>query len=408
MDWDGSHRSDHTLICTFACTPYHVKTPKGDRTNGFNTEIDVDQWAEWHRIMRDASPIVYGPIQNTEEVDTIIDLIYAAFNTACSTVMKRKGTSSARSAPWWSTKLGELSKAVQQAQDDKTRQEADCTLKKAVHKAKHMWADSKITSSNVWEVAAWRHGRRMTIIPALKGEEDELVYNHKDMANILSKRFFAKDTGQVPLDLPDDPEPREVWEHVPITEQETLKMLMEMSNSSAPGFSGIGYQLLKQACLGWDKVWEGLSATLISIYNACLSLGHHPAIWKQATFMVIPKADQPDYTHAKTHHSISLLETMSKLLEKIIAKHMQHKIMAHELIPTNQFGRCMHSSCLDMGLTLLHAIQCMQQVSLKCGILLFDIKGFFNNITHDCMVNILRKLGYSHEVVNWTNSFLSQ
>ena len=49
----------------------------------------------------------------------------------------------------------------------------------------------------------------MIIIPALKGEEDELVYDHEGMADILSKQFFAKNTGQVLLDLPDDPEPRE-------------------------------------------------------------------------------------------------------------------------------------------------------------------------------------------------------
>ena len=59
-------------------------------------------------------------------------------------------------------------------------------------------------------------------------------------------------------------------EHAPILEQEPLKMLMETSTTSAPGFSGIGYQLLKQACLGWDKVWDGLLCTLISVYNTCL------------------------------------------------------------------------------------------------------------------------------------------
>ena len=184
--------------------------------------------------------------------------------------------------------------------------------------------------------------------------------------------------------------------------------MMETSNTSAPGFSGIGYQLLKHACIGWDKIWEGLSCTLISMYNTCLSLGHHPAIWKEASVTVIPKPDKPDYTGANAHHPISLLETMSKLLEKIITKRMQHEIVAHELIPTNQFGGRMHSSCLDAGLTLLHIVQRAQQVNLKCGILLFDIKGFFDNVTHDRMVNIIRKLGYSHEIVNWTDSFLKE
>ena len=56
------------------------------------------------------------------------------------------------------------------------------------------------------------------------------------------------------------------------------------------------YQLLKQACLGWDTIWEGISHTLISVYNACLSLGNHPALWKQAMVTVIPETDHPDYT----------------------------------------------------------------------------------------------------------------
>ena len=132
VDWEGSHGSDHALIHTFMCTPYHVKTLKGDCTNTFNTDIDEDQWVEWHRIMRETSPIVYGPIHSPEEIDTIINLIYVAFNKACSEVMKQRDMSSARSAPWWSDEIGILSRAVQQAPDDETRRDADCALKQAV------------------------------------------------------------------------------------------------------------------------------------------------------------------------------------------------------------------------------------------------------------------------------------
>ena len=63
-----------------------------------------------------------------------------------------------------------------------------------------------------------------------------------------------------------------------------------------------------------------MGGTLIAVFEACLVLGHHLAIWKQATVTVIPKPGKTDYTHAKAHCPISLLETMSKLLEKIIAK----------------------------------------------------------------------------------------
>ena len=185
-----------------------------------------------------------------------------------------------------------------------------------------------------------------------------------------------------------------------------LQLLMGAANSTAPGFSGIRWQLLKEACLGQDKVWEGLGGMLIAVFEACLTLGHHPAIWKQATVTVIPKPGKTDYTHAKAHPPISLLKTMSKLLEKIVAKRIQHKLVAHELIPTTQFGGHMHSSCLDAGLTLLHDIQCVHSVGLKCSVLLFDVKGFFDHVNHDRLVAILRNLGFSPEVVGWTREFL--
>jgi hypothetical protein len=94
----------------------------------------------------------------------------------------------------------------------------------------------------------------------------------------------------------------------------------------------------------------------MAIFTTCVRMGHDPARWKEAVLVVIPKPDKPDYSFAKAHCPISLLETMSKLLEKAIAKHFQHEIIAHKLIPTNQFGGCMHSSCLNAGMTLIHNV----------------------------------------------------
>jgi hypothetical protein len=138
---------------------------------------------------------------------------------------------------------------------------------------------------------------------------------------------------------------------------------------------------------------------LIKVFNACLSLGHHPARWKEAKVVAILKPNKPDYSLPKAHRPISLLETMSKLLEKAVAKHMQHDIVVHELIHTNQFGGRTHSLCLDVGLTLLHDVQSAHRAGLKAGILLFDIRGFFDNVNHGRMSAILENSGYPPEVV---------
>ena len=93
-------------------------------------------------------------------------------------------------------------------------------------------------------------------------------------------------------------------------------------------------------------------------------------------------------------------------MEKAIAKRMQHDIVAHELIPANQFGGRMHSSCLDAGITLIHDVQTAHAAGLKAGILLFDVRGFFNNVNHNRLEAILDNLGYAPELVKWTRTFL--
>jgi hypothetical protein len=97
---------------------------------------------------------------------------------------------------------------------------------------------------------------------------------------------------------------------------------------------------------------------------------------------------------------------MSKLLEKVVAKRMQHDIVKYELIQANQFGGRAHSSCLDAGLALLHDVQEAHRQGLKCGILLFDVRGFFDNVNHGRMTAILENLGYPPELVHWSEAFL--
>jgi hypothetical protein len=220
------------------------------------------------------------------------------------------------------------------------------------------------------------------------------------MADTLSKCFFAEDRHNLPLHFVDDPPPCEARPFQPFGEEELYALLKAAANNSALGSSGIGWDLMK-------KGWKQMGELLTNVYNACISLGHHPTRWKEATVVVIPKADKPDYSTAKAYWPILLLENLSKLLEKAVAKCFQHDIITHELIPTNQFGGCTHSSCLDAGLALIHDVQTAHANGLKVGILLFDVCGFFDNVNHARLTVIIRNMGFAPSLAQWTESFLA-
>jgi hypothetical protein len=220
------------------------------------------------------------------------------------------------------------------------------------------------------------------------------------MTGILSVWFFTEDGGTIPTHFPDDPPSREARPFPPFREDELFALLKATANKSAPGGSGIGWDLMKAG-------WKHMSELLTNIYNACISLGHHPERWKEATVVVIPKADKPDYSAAKAYRPISLLENLSKLLKKAVAKHFQHDIVEHELIPTNQFGGRTHSSCLDVGLALIHDVQTAHANGLKVGILLFNMWGFFDNVNHARLTAIIHNMGFAPSLAQWTELFLA-
>jgi hypothetical protein len=168
-------------------------------------------------------------------------------------------------------------------------------LKKVVWEAKCSSADEYIATSNVWEVVGWRHGWHSSHIPALRNHKGQLVYEHEEIASLLSERFFAEeDSSPIPLHFPDDPAPREVRSFTPFSEAELDTLLRATANKLAPSSSGTGWSLLKR---GWGVVKDHL----LPIYNACFMLGHHPACWKKAKVVAIPKPDKPDYSLPKVH-----------------------------------------------------------------------------------------------------------
>jgi hypothetical protein len=399
INFGDSVGSDHALIRTIASTPVPIYRPKVDHTDRFDTDIDAEAWEDWERLIRFHLPPL-TPLPNPDRVNAAVDALYLAFNEACKVTMKTVGVVPCFNSRWWNEECRDTARAMREGfWSDEEQRAANKHLKKVVREAKRRWADEYITTANVWEVAAWRHGRRSSHIPALRNHNNVLVYEHEELASLLSERFFAEEAEPIPARFHDDPDPCQDRAFKPFTDSELDTLLRQTANKSAPGTSGIGWFLLKK---GWDAVKDHL----IVIYNACFVLGHHPAHWREAKVVVIPKPDKPDYSLPKAHRPISLLETMSKLLEKAVAKRMQYDIVKYELVQANQFGGRAHSSCLDAGLALLHDVQEAHRRGLKCGILLFDVRGFFNNVNHGRMTTILENLGYPPELVRWSEAFL--
>jgi len=72
--------------------------------------------------------------------------------------------------------------------------------------------------------------------------------------------------------------------------------------------------------------------------------------------VIIPKLNKPAYNHPKFFQPIVLLNTISKLIEKVVAERLQFYIIRNNFIHPSQLGGLKFKSTMDAGIALTHVI----------------------------------------------------
>ena len=401
VDWAGSLGSDHAMLRT-AGYPYETPAPVYNNDLGYVVDPEMEEeWIDAFKAISIPHHHHHHHLHQTptpEEAERAAETLTDDIQRANKKVLRRRHPPHPRAAPWWTADCAAATQTLREAADPEQRKIAHARLRGTVSTAKRMWADDYIEKAQLWEVAKWRHGRKLTKVPALQGTEG-LVHSHEEVSSILSRRFFPQNPPLVDQTFPDDPQPHQTRPLAQIDEEFIEPLIQKASKRSAPGRSGHTWTLVKWA-------WKADPKRLTRLLQTCLKAGHHPLLWKEAVVCVIPKPGRADYTLAKNFRPISLLECLGKLLEKVVAKLIYRDMSNHDLVPTNQFGGRNASSTLDAGLALLHDIQSAHQTSLRSGMLLFDIQGFFDNINHDRLIRVFADLGFAPELIGWCKSFL--
>ena len=95
---------------------------------------------------------------------------------------------------------------------------------------------------------------------------------------------------------------------------------------------------------------------IINIANACINLGHWPKYFKISTTVIIPKPNKTSYDNLKAFRPIVLLNTLGKLIEKVIAERIQFTVTSNNFIYPSQLSGLKFKSTSDAGIALMHII----------------------------------------------------
>ncbi|MBW0466890.1 hypothetical protein O181_006605 [Austropuccinia psidii MF-1] len=123
--------------------------------------------------------------------------------------------------------------------------------------------------------------------------------------------MFAQAGGQI--DLPDI---TPITQQTPLTFNRITTEEMKINISSLPLKKAPGPDKLPNELI---KVLKDIIADpLENLINRFLQIGHFPQSWKIATTVIIQKENKTDYSDPAENRPIALLNTISKLFERII------------------------------------------------------------------------------------------
>ena len=177
--------------------------------------------------------------------------------------------------------------------------------------------------------------------------------------------------------------------------------IINCNNFSAPGPDKLSWSHLK-IILKDDNYLN----IIISIANTCIELGYWPSHFKRSTMIVIPKPNKKSYDLPKAFRPIVLLNTVGKLIKKVIGERLQFNTASNEFIHPSQLGGLKFKSTIDVDATLTYIIRTGWVKNLSTSTFTFNIAQFFPLLNHHLLSLIMRKVGFDNHVVSFFSNYL--
>ena len=241
------------------------------------------------------------------------------------------------------------------------------------------------------------------VIPPLISQDGTPITDEYDKATILNEHFASQtrlDTHDRDIPLLDPlshsfPKLAEVQ----VTELEVLQILNTLDTNKSSGPDKIPNKLLKMCALL-------LANPLCKLFNKSLHSGIFPLLWKKACVTPIykQKGSSSDPTN---YRPISLLPTLSKILEKLVFNKIYSHLSENNLLTEKQSGyRPGHSTHIQL-LYLAHKIYSALNDNKNFTAIFLDISKYFDKIWHDGLIEKCKtQYNISGSLLTWLISYL--
>ena len=219
-----------------------------------------------------------------------------------------------------------------------------------------------------------------------------------EKASLFKKVFhsvFTLSSFQIPPPQ-DIPTPKRTLSTIGISELDVYESLISLDTSKAAGIDGIGPNILRHCALALYK-------PLHHLFLLSLSQSYIPLEWR--THMIIPVFKSEDKPSVCNYIPISLLYSISKLLEKLIYDKIIGFVSTS--ISPSQFGFRPKLFTTQQLLMFLKSIYSSLSSNGQADVIYLDFKKAFDSVSHNELLTKLWMFGVTGNLWKWFQAYLS-
>ena len=184
----------------------------------------------------------------------------------------------------------------------------------------------------------------------------------------------------------------------PTNATEISNLITNLVPKNSGGYDNLSNKLIK-------KIVPAIVNPLTIIFNKSLMEGVFPDAMKKAD--VVPLYKAKDHQESNNYRPISLLLTLSKLLEKIMHKRIYQFLESSEQIYKSQYGFRTAHSCENAISELVSEIIKGKQDGMYTLAVFLDLSKAFDSLEHTVLLNKMYKYGIRGVAYDWFESYLT-
>ncbi|PIL37604.1 hypothetical protein GSI_01298 [Ganoderma sinense ZZ0214-1] len=238
-------------------------------------------------------------------------------------------------------------------------------------------------------------------IPSLKSIADPtciLTDNAAKGEEFYGTFFLPPGPDPPPTQEHEYPEPR--FTFTDISDLQVTRAIAALRAFKAPGPDGVPNEV-------YIHCRDTLTPLLGTLFRATFQLQYYPDTWKLSDTIVLRKPGKTDYTTAKAHRPIALLNCMSKILSRCVADVLVYQAETHSLLADYQFGGRAGRTTTDSIHLVTKTVKDAWRQGKVASVLFLDIKSAFPAATPERLFHNMRLLGVPSTITDWLRRKLS-